>query len=316
MWWLALPVAASVFYCFNGYIQNYLTDVALPKKRAGALAIMHALSFFVSLVALVLFFGRAVFMMPLGNAMGLMLAGGINIIGAVFYYKAIQKGDNIDVTIFGQVAPLMSIGLGVLLLGETINANQGLGFVMIMGATLLVIFGTSSKREKHSPNVDVALITIVYCFFSILSDIVYAYFIGNRIADYTLFAQGFFFFQLGCLVAVILCFIFFESWRKALKRTFITCKKHKFYLMAELADNATLLGGEIIYKFALIVAPVVSLLSPIARVSNLFVSFFLVLLLGRLFPKFITAKRMTKKIILYYIIAGIIITVGIILMNS
>ena len=316
MWWLALPVAASVFYCFNGYIQNYLTDVALPKKRAGALAIMHALSFFVSLVALVLIFGRAVFMMPLGNALGLMLAGCINIIGAVFYYKAIQKGDNIDVTIFGQVAPLMSIGLGVLLLGETINANQGLGFVMIMGATLLVIFGTSSKREKHSPNVDVALITIVYCFFSILSDIVYAYFIGDRIADYTLFAQGFFFFQLGSLVTVILCFIFFESWRKALKRTFITCKKHKFYLMAELADNATLLGGEIIYKFALIVAPVVSLLSPIARVSNLFVSFFIVLLLGRLFPKFITAKRMTKKIILYYIIAGIIITVGIILMNS
>jgi hypothetical protein len=126
----------------------------------------------VSLIALVLIFGRAVFMMPLGNALGLMLAGGINIIGAVFYYKAIQKGDNIDVTIFGQVAPLMSIGLGVLLLGETINANQGLGFVMIMGATLLVIFGTSSKREKHSPNVDVALITIVYCFFSILLIIV------------------------------------------------------------------------------------------------------------------------------------------------
>ena len=31
---------------------------------------------------------------------------------------------------------------------------------------------------------------------------------------------------------------------------------------------------------------------------------------------FITAKRMTKKIILYYIVAAIIITVGIILMNS
>lgn len=316
MWWLALPVAASVFYCFDGYIQNYLVDVALPKKRAGALAIMHVLSFFVSLVALVLIFGRAVFMMPLGNAIGLMLAGSINIIGAVYYYKAIQKGDNIDVTIFGQVAPLMSIGLGVLLLGETINANQGLGFVMIMSATLIVIFGTSSKREKHSPNVDVALITIVYCFFSILSDIVYAYFIGNRIADYTLFAQGFFFFQLGSLVTVILCFIFFESWRKALKRTFISCKKHNFYLLAELADNILLLGGEIIYKFALIVAPVVSLLSPIARVSNLFVSFLIVLLLGRMFPKFITGKRMTKRIILYYVVAGIIITVGIILMNS
>lgn len=316
MWWLVLPVAASVFYCFGGYVQNYLTDVALPKKRAGALAITHALSFFVSLIALFLIFGRAVFMMPLGNALGLMLAGAINIVGAVFYYKAIQKGDNIDVTIFGQVAPIISIGLGILILGETINSNQLFGFLMIMGATLLVIFGTSSKREKHSPNVNVALTTIVYCFFSILSDIVYAYFIGNRIADYTLFAQGFFYFQLGSLVTVILCFIFFDSWRKALKKTFVTSKKHRFYLVAALADNATLLGGEILYKFALIVAPVVSLLSPIARVSNLFVSFFIVLFLGRMFPKFITAKRMTKKIILYYIVAAIIITVGIILMNS
>jgi uncharacterized membrane protein len=316
MWWLVLPIAASVFYCFDGYIQNYLTDVALPKKRAGALAVMHALSFFVSLILLIVIFGRAVFMMPLGNALGLMLAGAINIVGAVFYYKAIQKGDNIDVTIFGQVAPLMSIGLGVLLLGESINANQGLGFVLIMGATLLVIFGTSSKREKKSPNFDVAIITIIYCFFSILSDIVYAYFIGNRIADYTLFAQGFFFFQLGSLLTVILCLIFLPSWRAALKKTFLTCKKHKFYLAAELADNFALLGGEIIYKFALIVAPVVSLLSPIARVANLFVSFFIVLFLGRAFPKFITAKRMTKKIILYYLVAAIIIVTGIILMNS
>ncbi len=316
MWWLLLPVTASVFYCFNGYIQNYLTDVALPKKRAGSLAVMHALSFFISLIALILIFGRAIFMVPLSDALGLMLAGAINIIGAVFYYKAIQKGDNIDVTIFGQVAPLMSIGLGVLLLGESINANQGLGFVMIMSATLVVIFGTSSKREKQSPNVDVALITIIYCFFSILSDILYAFFIGDRIANYTTFAQGFFFFQLGSLLTVVLCFIFLHSWRDALKKTFLKSRKRHFYLIAELTDNLTLLGGEILYKFALIVAPVVSLLSPIMRVSNLFVSFLIVLLLGRVFPKFITAKRMTKKIILYYVVAGIIITVGIILMNS
>jgi len=316
MWWLILPAIASFFYCSNGYIQNYLTDVALPKKRAGALAITHALCFFVSITALMLVFGRAVFMMPLGNALGLMLAGAINIVGAVYYYKAIQKGDNIDVTIFGQVSPLISIGLGVLILGESINANQGLGFILIMAATLVVIFGTRSKSEKSKLNVDVALLTIVYCFFSMLSDIVYAYFIGDRIADYTLFAQGFFYFQLGSLVTVILCFIFFDSWRKALKTTFITRKKRKFYLIASLVDNATLLGGEIFYKFALIVAPVVSLLSPIARVSNLFGSFFIVLLFGRMFPKFITAKRMTKKIILYYIVAAIIIVSGIILMNS
>ena len=299
--WVIFPIFAQIFYCVNGYIQNFLTDTALPKKRAGSLTVMHIISFAASLILLFAVFGRAVMMIPLDHALGLILAGAINIIGAVYYYKAIQKGDNIDITVFGQVAPLISLGLGVLLLSETISANQALGFLFMIGASALVVFGNQTKNEKQKPNFGVAILTIIYCFFSVLSDIVYAMFISEGPATITSFAQGFFYFQLGSLLCSLLGLIFF--------------KKHKLHFAAELADNLMLISGEILYKFGLVIAPVVSLVSPIGRVASLFANFIMTLCFGRIFPKFIHAKRFTKRMILNYIIAAILIVVGIVMMN-
>ena len=315
MWWIVFPVLASVFYCTGGYIQNYLTDMALPKRRGGSLILMRIICFVFSLIVLVAMFGRAVFMLPLGSALGLMLAGAINIFGSVYYYKAIQKGDNIDVNIFGQVGPLLSILFGVLLLGETITGSQGIGFLFIMGGAMLVVFGTSGKH-KGGPDFGVAILTLISCFFSILSDIVYAFFIGDGVATYILFAQGFFFFQLGSLLMTIMAIIFFPRWRRAVKTTFFTGRGHRKHLALEILDNATFLAGDILYKFGLLAAPVVALVSPIGKVAGLFTSFFISMIFGRAFPKFIHAKRMTKKIILTYIVAAIIIVTGITIMNS
>lgn len=315
MWWIVFPILASVFYTTGGYVQNFLTDVALPKKRGGALILMRMICFVFSIIVLIAMFGRAIFMMPLISALGLMLAGAINIIGSVYYYKAIQKGDNIDVNIFGQVGPLLSILFGILILGESINVNQALGFLFIMGGALLVVFGTNSKR-KGGPDFTVAILTLISCTFSILSDIVYAYFIGDRVATMTVFAQGFFFFQIGSLLMVLMALIFFRKWRKAVKTTFFTGHGHQKHLAIELLDNATFLAGDLLYKFGLLAAPVVALVSPIGKVAGLFSSFFIVLIFGRAFPKFITAKRMTKKIILTYIVAAIVIVTGIVIMNS
>ena len=286
--WIFFPILASVFYCTGGYIQNYLTDMALPKRRGGALILMRILCFMFSLFVLVAMFGRAVFMVPLGAAFGLMLAGAINIFGSVYYYKAIQKGDNIDVNIFGQVGPLLSILFGVLLLGESITGSQGIGFLFIMAGAMLVVFGTANKR-KGGPDFGVAILTLVSCFFSILSDIVYAYFIGDGVATYMLFAQGFFYFQLGSLLMVIMALIFFPNWRKAVKTTFFTGRGHHKHLALEILDNATFLAGDILYKFGLIAAPVVALVSPIGKVAGLFTSFFSAMIFGRAFPKFIHA---------------------------
>ena len=44
--------------------------------------------------------------------------------------------------------------------------------------------------------------------------------------------------------------------------------------------------------------------------------FVLAILLGRAFPKFIHAKKMTKKVIYSYMVAGFLIFVGILMINS
>ena len=315
MLWVIFPILASIFYCFGGFVQNYLTDVALPKKRAGSLVIAHIPSFIMMMILLFATFGRATFMMPLMNAVGLVLAGAINVVGSAFYYKALQQGDNTDITIFGQVGPLISLGLAFVLLGESISANQGIGFVFIMIAITIVIYG-NIKGEKHQPmNPKVAILTVISSFFSVLSDIVFAKYLGDATANYTLFAQSFFFFELGSFLAVMMALIFFESWRKALKRTFFTGRKHSLNAGLLLADNTMLSIAEILYKFGLIIAPVVALVSPIGKVAALFTSFFITVFLGRIFPKFIRTKRITKRVILRYLCAGAFIIGGIIMMN-
>ena len=91
MWWMIFPISAAIFYCIGNYAQNYIADNVMPKRHAGAYAVMRIPGFILAMVLLYALFHRAVFMLPLYNAVGLMIAGAVNVIGAVYYYKALQS---------------------------------------------------------------------------------------------------------------------------------------------------------------------------------------------------------------------------------
>jgi hypothetical protein len=82
------------------------------------------------------------------------------------------------------------------------------------------------------------------------------------------------------------------------------------------ADNIVTTFAEILQKLGLIMAPVVALFTVVSRVASLVAGFVLAILLGRAFPKFIHAKKMTKKVIYSYMVAGFLIFVGILMINS
>lgn len=311
--WLVFPLFGTVFYVVAGYFQNYLTDNAIAKKRAGSYVVIRLICHIAALLVFLAIFGRAVFMMPLMNALGMMAAGAINVVATAYYCKALQKGDNADISIFGQVSPVISVVLGMIILKETIAINQWIGFAFIMVAILYVILG---GRHKGGKKIDpkVAILTVVSCFFSILSDIVYArYLIGT--ADYTHFAQAFFFFELGCVVFTILLCIFFESWRESIKKAFFTGPRHKHNFVHALAENFLFLVADVLYKLGLLMAPVKSLVSVIGRVISLFASLFISIFFGRVFPKFIGAARPSKKTLMRYAVAAVLIVAGLIVMN-
>lgn len=314
MLWAIFPVLASVFYCIGSYIQNHLTDHALPKKRAGSYIIMHIPCYIAAMVLLLIFFGRAVFMLPMVNIVGLIVAGAINVIGSLFYYRALQAGDTIDITIFNQTSPLISLLFGFLLLGKGITANQAIGLVCIMSAALIVILGGEKKRNSP-PNLKVAAIVIVHAIFSVLSDVVYKKYIGDGTANFTLLAQGFFYFELGSLLLTSIVVMCSEKSRKAIKKTFFGGKNHSKNLALSMIDAAAYLLAEFLYKIGLLLAPVVALVTAVGKAASLFASFFMNMVLGRLFPKVIRAKKFTRRTLFQYLFAGVIIMAGIIVMN-
>lgn len=316
MLWAIFPIFANFFYVSGSYLENYLADTALPNKRAGALILGRLPSFVITMLLLFAIFGRVVFVLPFANAAGLVLAGAINVIGSVYYFRALQAGDTADVNIFGQLSPLISLGLGVLILGESITAMQGIGLAIIMAAILIVVFGGTSKKERQAPNLSVAKLTIISAFFSILSDVVYAFFVKDFTADTILFGQGLFFFEIGSALMVILLAICFKTWRKAIRTTFFRSKNHNRNMAALIGDNIAFTAGEFLYKYGLLVVPVIAMMTAVSKVASLFISFFVfTLFLGKIFPKFIHGKRITRKMLGQYLIAAVLIVVGIVVMN-
>ena len=315
--WLIIPLIAAVFYVLGNVFQNYCVDTAMPKKQAGAYVATHSISFVVGILLMLGFFGRAAFMLPFMNAFGLVLAGIVNVIGAVFFNKAFQEGDTMDVNIYSEVGPMISLGLSVAILGQSISPSQALAFLFIMGGALLIVFGDDGgkKSKKKTPDFKTVSLTVTACFFSVLSDVIFCYFLHGT-KDFHLFAQSFLYFEAGSLLAVILGLILFDSWRKALKKAFVTSKKRNKAIGAMLMNNLTFFTAEIIYKFGIIIAPMLALLSVMNNAAKLIASLVFALVLGKHLPKLAQAKKITKKMLYNYLMAGILILVGVLLING
>ena len=74
--------------------------------------------------------------------------------------------------------------------------------------------------------------------------------------------------------------------------------------------------AEVLYKLGLIFAPILALLSVVGNVAKLVSSFSLMIFLGKVFPKLAHAKRLTKKMMFNYLIAGLLIAVGVMMVNG
>ncbi|MDO4730449.1 MAG: EamA family transporter [Candidatus Saccharibacteria bacterium] len=314
MLWVLLPVVAAIFYGIGSYVENHVVDNEFQRKKAGAFILSRIPIFCISLIVLLLIFGRSVFMVTPMDALGLMLAGAINVIGSVYYLKALREGDTVDITIFSQVGPLISLGLGVVMLNEKINSSQSLGFLFIMAGACVVALMSDGKK-KHTPDFRVAGITLISIFFSMLSDVVYVYFLNRGgTTNLVLFGQTFFFFQIGSLVAMIVAAVLFEGWRSALGKVFIHGKKKKANYGLAMIENITWGIADSLAKLGLILTPVVALFSAVGRASGLFVSLFITFAVSKMFPRLIRIKKMSKQAVFRYMLSAILIVVGIIVM--
>jgi len=311
--WVIFPIISSFFYCVAEQIDDRLVDTVIQKKKAAAFAFMRLPSYILAIIILLAIFNRSLFMLPLYNAAGIMLAGAVNVIGQMYLFRALQEGEAVDIKIFGQTGPLVSLGLGVLILGEKIASNQAMGLVLIIiGAAIVALF---NDNDKQAPDFRAAGITLVHTLFSILSDILLVYFLrGTGTTDYVLFAQAFFYFQLGCLIFTSFLIICMPSMRKVISRAFLKHKKAALNTSLSMTDNLCFVIADSFYKFALISIPVVAMLNAVAKASGLFMSLFTTLVFSKIFPKIIHRKKISRQGVARYVLSAALITVGIFVM--
>ena len=311
--WVIFPILSAFFYGVAEHVDDHLVDTVVQKKKAAAYAFLRLPSYILGIVILSAIFGRSLFMLPLYNVLGIMLAGAVNVIGQMYLFRALQEGEAVDIKIFGQTGPLVSLGLGALVLGERITGTQSMGLILIIiGAAIVALF---NDNEKHVPDFRAAGITLVHTLFSILSDILLVYFLRDAgTANYVLFGQAFFFFQLGCLIFTSFLIICMFSWRNAISRGFIKNKKRVLNLSLSMIDNLCFGSADALYKFALISIPVVAMLNAVSKASGLFVSLFTTFVFSKIFPKLIRRKKLTKQGVARYALAALLITCGIFVM--
>ena len=310
--WVIFPILAAVALSVSAFLQNYLTDVALPKKRAGAYVVTQLLSYGVSMLVLFAVFGRGVFILPFPVALGLLMAGAINVLGTILYFKALRSGETVEVTIFGESAPLIALALGVMFLGETVTEMQGLAFVLIMGAALILIFATKNKRSGKL-NLRTAGLAFASAFFWVLSDIVFVKFAGDNVRNFQNFGQTFFYFQMGAFLITAILAMCLPSWQQAIKQAFFKKGKAKNLVIAFL-DNGFFTAAEFLFKFGLLAAPAVALMSVVSHVSQLGITFVLGMFLSRFMPMF-GREKYNKKLILQHLAAALLVVTGIILIG-
>jgi bacterial/archaeal transporter family protein len=74
------------------------------------------------------------------NAMVLLMIGGMmaNVIGQVFFYKALQTGDVSRILPITGAYPMIAFVLGILVLGEAVTVQKVAGAALILGGIIML----------------------------------------------------------------------------------------------------------------------------------------------------------------------------------
>jgi drug/metabolite transporter (DMT)-like permease len=164
---ILIPLGSALFYAIKMFVGNYLTDRYFKREKVSpdVLIIPGCISLILGLIGLIVFFGPQIFSAATPEAILLLLAGGlVNILAFIPYYKAYKSEETTGVMIMGQMAPVIALGLAVAFLGEMIDFQQALAFILIFGAILLLIFEAGS-RKKRKLELKTAALMFVACYF-------------------------------------------------------------------------------------------------------------------------------------------------------
>lgn len=145
--WIVFGLISPFIYTISNFIDKYLLSNVFKDYRG--LPIYTALVSFIfgSIVWIIAGFP----LLPLWDAVLVLLTGVITIWSFVIYFKALSYEETSKIIILFQLIPLFSLCFGIFFLKESISIKQTVGFIGILFGSMLITIDFTAKAWKLPP---------------------------------------------------------------------------------------------------------------------------------------------------------------------
>ena len=305
--WLILVAIAVIFDALRIFIDNYTSDVYFKGRQAASQKLFFSYFFIIAAIIMFLIFRPDFSAIPIEIFIFVFIAGLLNSLSGVPYYRALELDDSTNVGIFIQLSPVLYLILGWFLLGDSFSPLQLAAFCVVLAAPLLIVFST--RRRSRQIRLRAMLYALLYVVIDVLGNIIFVKETGTSHLDFT---TGIALVFLGKGIGNLLIMACVPKWRKRFKRVAHSSRGKVFRPL--LANGLATLAKDFSYRGALIAAPAVALASAASDAVEPIVIFFLGLVLTLIWPRF-GREKLDRRTVLVHLTATIIAVVGIVLMQ-
>ncbi len=144
--WLFYSIASPAVLAFGNFVDKFVVETRTSNYYVITLYI--AIINFVAGLIVWLLSGAVVLEPDMGLI--LILSGMLGIFSALFYFNALSSEEMSNIAVLGQMTPIWVLILSSIFLDEVINAQQLLGFGLILTAAIAVSLQQSGK-DTHTP---------------------------------------------------------------------------------------------------------------------------------------------------------------------
>jgi transporter family protein len=290
--WITLSFLAALLFATSNMIDKFL----LEKWVKNPLIPLHFIALLYFLSSILIFSFHKVTPLSTANLLLVLLAGLLNTITMVFYFKALSLEEVSRIVPLFNITPLFIMIFAALFLGEIFTPLKYLGILLLVAGSVLIGYNKGFRLGKSAAYMIICLIAAT--FYQITTK----YLLG--FADYwSIFAYG----RLSAVLFLIPVLII------SYKDLISTLKKHaKNVILSVSASELIALAASILAIAATSLGPV-TLVNALGGIQPFFV-LLVTVLLSRFLPH-ILEEEISKKTVIQKMIACTLIFVGVFLVT-
>lgn len=285
MSWFAIALVGPVLYAATNHIDKLLLERFFKEGGVGTLVIFSSLLSALALPFVYLGDPTVTAVSPV-NILVLAFVGLLNVGVIWFYLLALANEEASVTTVFYQLVPVIALGLGYLVLGETLSTRQLLAMAVILAGTTLIAFEIDGENRFRLRRSTVIYMLVASAFWATES-VVFKSVALQENTWRTLFWE-----HVMMALAGVAIYIFAPVYRNH----FHTAMKanSKRILALNVTNESIYMAGNIVVAFAYLMAPI-SLVLLAESFQPIFV-FLIGILLTIFFPRVATEKIDAKNL--------------------